>query len=188
MANLDAPNGFTPIRHLYGGEIRMEEMPIAKETAAAIFSGDLVMAISTGYIKVGTATAAGAAVGVFAGCKYTAPSGEIVYSSYWPAAQATLSDSDAVGYVYSDPGIVFSGQTAGTALFADNGALLDLTATAGSTSTGRSAQEVNQAASTVDQFRQIGLVNKPGNAWGANAEIEVVIHLHVRNPGAGVAI
>ena len=188
MANTDAPNGFTPIRHLTGGTIRMEEMPIAKETAAAIFTGDMVEALSTGYIKVGTATSAGAAIGVFAGCKYTAPSGEVVYSKHWPAAQATLADADAVGYVYSDPDIVFAAQTAGTALFADNGALLDLTATAGSTATGRSAQEINQAASTIDQFRQLGLVNKAGNAWGANAEIEVVFHLHARNPGAGVAV
>jgi len=188
MANVDAPNGFTPIRHLTGGIIRMEEMPIAKETAAAIFSGDIVMMVDTGYIKVGTATAAGEACGVFAGCKYTAPDGSVVYSKYWPAAQATLGDADAVGYVYSDPNIVFAAQTTGTAAFADNGAWLDLTATAGSTSTGRSAQEVNESASTVDQFRQLGLVNKPGNAWGANGEIEVVFALHIRLPAAGVAI
>jgi len=188
MANLDAPNGFTPIRHLTGGTIRMEEMPIAKETAAAIFSGDMVEALATGYIKVGTATSAGAAVGVFAGCKYTAPSGEIVYSKYWPAAQATKGDADAVGYVYADPNIVFKAQTTGTAAFADNGALLDLTATAGSTATGRSAQEVNESASTVDQFRQLGLHNVAGNAWGANAEIEVVFHKHQRLNAAGAAI
>jgi hypothetical protein len=39
----------------------------------------------------------------------------------------------------------------------------------------------------VDQFKQLGLVNKPGNAWGANGEIEVVFSLHARNPQAGVA-
>lgn len=188
MANVDSPNGFTPVRHLTGGLIRMEEMPIAKETAAAIFSGDVVEALSTGYIKVGTATSAGAATGVFAGCKYTNPQGQIVYSPYWPAAQATLADADAVGYVYSDPNIVFQAQCSGTGAFADNGALVDLEATAGSTSTGRSAQEVNENASTIDQFRQIGLYNIVGNAWGLNARIEVVFHLHARNPGAGVAV
>lgn len=185
MANLDAPNGFTPIRHLTGGTIRMEEIGIASAEAAAIFSGDLVMQIAGGTIKVGTATAAGAAIGVFAGCKFTDTDGSIKYSKVWPAGQVA---TDAIAYVYTDPQIVFSAQTTGVALFADNGALLDLTATAGSTITGRSAQEVNEAASAVDQFRQIGLVNKPGNDWGANAEIEVTIHLHVRNPGAGVAI
>ena len=109
-----------------------------------------------------------------------------MFSKYLPAAQATLGDADAVGYVYSDPNIVFAVQTAGAGLFADNGALFDLTATAGSTATGRSNQEMNQAASTIDQFRQIGLVKKPDNAWGANAEVEVMFHLHHRLPGAGV--
>jgi len=187
MANADSPHGFTPIRHLTGGTIRMEEMPIDNETAAAIFSGDLVELLDTGYIKVATAITTVHA-GIFAGCSYTAPDGSIKYSRYWPAAQATLGDADAIGYVYADPDIVFSGQTAGTALFADNGALLDLTATAGSTSTGRSAQEINQAASTVDTFQQLGLVKRAGNAWGANAEIEVLIHLHANSRAAGAGV
>jgi hypothetical protein len=188
MANVDGPNGFTPVRHLSGGEIRMEEMPIAKETAAAIFSGDIVMALATGFIKVGTATAAEAAIGVFAGCKYTAPSGEIVYSRYWPAAQATLNDADAVGYVYTDPLIVYQAQCSGTAAFADNGALVDLEATAGSTSTGQSAQEINENASTVDQFRQLGLYKVAGNDWGLNGRVEVVFHKHQYLNAAGIAI
>tara|TARA_R110002096_G_scaffold190674_3_gene371838 strand:- start:1339 stop:1896 length:558 start_codon:yes stop_codon:yes gene_type:complete len=185
MANVDNPNGFKPVRHLTGGTIRMEEMGIATGTAAAIFSGDVVMGLAGGTIKVGTATAAGAATGIFAGCSYTDVDGTPKFSRHWPAGQVA---ADAIGYVYSDPMIVFSAQTTGTALLADNGALLDLTATAGSTSTGQSAQEINQAASTIDQFRQIGLVGKADNAWGANAEIEVVFHLHARNPGAGVAV
>jgi len=188
MANVDSPNGFTPLRHMTGGTIRMEEMPIAKETAAAIFSGDVVMMVAAGHIKVGTATSGTAACGIFAGCKFTNAAGEVKYSKYWPAAQATLGDADAVGYVYADPNITFAVQTTGTGAFADNGALLDLTATAGSTNTGRSAMELNQAASSEDQFRQIGLVNKPGNAWGANAEVEVVFHEHIRLNAAGAAI
>jgi len=187
MANVDAPNGFTPVRHLSGGTIRMEELPIAKETAAAIFSGDLVELLSTGYIKVATATTT-QHVGVFAGCSFTNASGEVVFSKHWPAAQATLADADAVGYVYADPNIVFGCQTAGTALFADNGGFFDLTATAGSTTTGRSAQEMNQAASSIDCLRQIGLVKRAGNAWGANAEVEVLIAIHAYAPAAGVTI
>lgn len=185
MANLDNPNGFTPVRHLTGGLIRAEEMPIASEEAAAIFSGDVVMAVAGGTIKVGTATAGAAATGVFGGCQYTDVDGSIIYSKHWPAGQVA---TDAVAYVYADPFIIFAGQTAGAGVLADNGALLDLTATAGSTTTGRSAQEINQAASTIDQFRQLGLVKKDDNAFGANAEMEVVFHKHVRLPAAGVAI
>jgi ketosteroid isomerase-like protein len=188
MANLDGPNGFTPVRHLTGGTIRMEEMAIATDTADAIFSGDVVMALPTGFIKVGTATAGLAAIGIFAGCKYTAESGEIVYSKYWPAAQATKGDADAVAYVYSDPSIVFQAQCSGTAAFADNGDLIDLEATAGSSSTGRSAQEVNEDASSVLQFRQLGLYKVAGNDWGANGRIEVVFHKHQYLNAAGIAI
>ena len=185
MANVDNPNGFKPVRHLTGGTIRMEEMPIASTEAAAIFSGDVVMAIAGGTIKVGTATAGAAATGIFAGCSYTDVDGTPKYSRHWPAGQVA---TDAIAYVYSDPMIVFSAQTAGNGVLTDNGALLDLTATAGSTSTGQSAQEINQAASTVDQFRQLGLVQKADNAFGANAEIEVVFHKHARNPAGGAAV
>ena len=188
MANVDAPNGFTPVRHLTGGTIRMTELPIASATAASIFSGDLIEALATGYIKVGTATSAGAATGVFAGCSYTAADGTRVFAKFWTGGTVTSGSADAIGYCYVDPDIVYAAQTTGAALFADNGALLDLTATTGDTTTGRSRQEINQAASTIDQFRQLGLVQKPDNAFGANAEIEVVIHLHARNPGAGVAV
>tara|TARA_R110000803_G_scaffold79057_1_gene144444 strand:+ start:10182 stop:10739 length:558 start_codon:yes stop_codon:yes gene_type:complete len=185
MANLDSPNGFRPVRHLTGGIIRAEEMPIASGEAAAIFSGDVVMALAGGTIKVGTASAGSAATGIFNGCSYTDVDGSIKFSKHWPAGQVA---SDAVAYVYADPMIVFAGQTAGDGVLADNGALLDLTATAGSTVTGRSAQEINQAASTIDQFRQLGLVKRADNAFGANAEMEVVFHKHQRTAAAGVAI
>ena len=185
MANLDNPNGFTPVRHLTGGIIRTEEMPIASEEADAIFSGDVVMAVAGGTIKVGTATAGLAATGIFAGCFFTAVDGKPTFSKHWPAGQVA---TDAIAYVYADPMIVFSAQTTGDGVLTDNGALLDLTATVGSTTTGRSKQEINEAASTVDQFRQLGLVKRADNAYGANAEMEVVFYEHVRNPGAGAAI
>ena len=188
MANTDAPNGFTPIRHLTGGTIRMEEMPIVKETAAAIYSGDLLLANASGYVNVAAAGTTAAIVGVFAGCKYTNPQGQIVYSKYWPAAQATLNDADAVAYVYSDPNIVFSVQTSGTAAKADNGKWIDMEDGGGSTSTGRSGQEANENATSTIVLRQLGLVKRAGNDWGLNAEIEVTIALHARTAAAGATV
>ena len=188
MANVDAPNGFTPVRHLTGGTIRMEEMPIASAEAASIFSGDIVELQAGGTIKVGTATSGTAACGVFAGVSYTASDGTPIFSKMWTGGTVTDGSADAIAYVYADPMIVFRAQTAGVAAQTENGALLDLTATAGDTSTGRSRQEINEAASTEDQFRQLGLVKKPDNAWGANAEIEVVFHEHIRLNAAGVAV
>jgi len=187
MANVDAPNGFTPVRHLTGGTIRMEELPLASATAASIFSGDVVELLATGYVSVGTASSA-SFVGVFAGCSYTAADGTRVFSKMWTGGTVTSGSADAIAYVYSDPNIVFAAQTSGTAAFADNGALLDLEATAGDTVTGRSRQEIDEDASADDFFRQVGLVKKPDNAWGANAEIEVVISKHAYGAQAGVAI
>ena len=72
MANTDAPNGFTPAYHLYGGTIRPQKLRIASGTSAAIFNGDVVN-LSSGYVIQGTAT--GTPAGVFAGCFYTATDG-----------------------------------------------------------------------------------------------------------------
>ena len=188
MANADRPNGFTPIRHLTGGTIRMEEMPIVKETAAAIYSGDLCLLNATGYVNVAGAATGAAIIGVFGGCSYRNAAGEQIYSKYWPAAQATLNDEDAVAYIYSDPNIVFSVQTSGTAALADNGKWMDMEDGGGSTSTGRSAQEANENATSTVVLRQLGLVKKPDNAWGTNGEIEVTIALHARTAAAGAAV
>jgi len=188
MANQDNPRGFTAVRHLTGGTIRMGEYPIATDSANAIFNGDVVELLATGYVDVGDDDSA-SFLGVFAGCQYTNEAGEIVFSKYWPAGQSTLGDGDAVAFVYDDPNIVFSAQCSGTPASTLVGALVDLdNGDAGSTSTGRSAQQIDEDASTDAFFRVIGLTKKPGNAWGEFAEVEVTINKHALNPAAGAAI
>ena len=187
MANVDAPNGFTPIRHLTGGTIRSEEMALASATAASIFSGDMVELLGTGYVSVGTASSANF-LGAFAGCSYTAADGTRVFSKMWTGGTVTSGSADAIAYVYTDPSIIYSVQTTGVGAFADNGGLFDLTATTGDTTTGRSRQEMDQAATADDFFRQLGLVKKPDNAWGANAEVEVQVHKHAYTDFAGTDI
>lgn len=188
MANVDAPNGFTPIRHLTGGTIRMNEYPIATDSATAIYTGDMVELLASGYIDVGDDDSA-SFLGVFAGCRYTDEAGNIVYSPYWPAAQATLGDADATAFVYDDPMLVFKAQCSGTPASTLVGALVDLDNTdSGSTSTGRSAQQVDEDASADDFFRVIALHPVPGNVWGEFAEIEVTISKHALGAQAGAAI
>ena len=58
----------------------------------------------------------------------------------------------------------------------------------GSTSTGRSAQQVDEDASADDFFRVIALSKKPGNSWGEFAEVEVTISKHALGAQAGAAI
>ena len=188
MANDNFPNGFTPVRHLTGGTIRMEEMPIVKETAAAIFTGDLMLQNATGYVNVAGAATGAAIIGVFAGCRYRNATGKMIYNNQWPAAQATLGDEDAVAFVYSDPNIVFAVQCSGTGAKADNGKWIDMEDGIGSTTTGRSEQEANENATSTKVLRQIGLVKRTGNDWGVNAEIEVTIALHAYTAAAGATI
>jgi len=187
MANADNPNGFTPVRHLTGGTIRTTEYPIVKEEATAIFSGDAVIMHTTGKVVVSGATPVNL-LGVFAGCSYTNAAGELVFSKYWPAAQATLNDEDAVAYVYDDPYIVYRVQHDGTGALKDNNGTFDLTVTAGSTNTGRSSQELSTTSLAADApVKQMRLVKAAGNAWGANAEVEVVFEDHVWGNNAGTA-
>ena len=42
MANLDAPQGFTPVRHIAGGVIRTNANEIANSSATTIFTGAAV--------------------------------------------------------------------------------------------------------------------------------------------------
>jgi len=166
MANTDAPNGFTPAYHLYGGVIRPQKLRIESGTSAAIFSGDVVN-LSSGYVIQGTAT--GTPAGVFAGCFYTATDGTPTYSTYFPASTATLGSADIEAYVYTDPGIVYEAQfTAGTPAVSFIGSKYTITTTAGSTNNGRSKEGVTATTSS-----GIALMNRfvdsPSNSIGANA-------------------
>ena len=79
MANLDAPNGFTPSYHRAGGVVRYDgRYRIASGLAANIFLGDIVIidaAADDDHITIGAA-ASTRILGVFAGCNYTAANGD----------------------------------------------------------------------------------------------------------------
>ena len=177
MANKDAAFGAKPLRHLTGGTIRANEWKIIKEYAANIFTGDFVTLVAAGYINV--AAAGERILGVFAGCKYTASNGEVVFKRYWPTGTATLNDGDVTAYVYDDPNIVFAIQSSGSTVFADLGNLGDIVAGAGSTTTGQSGFEINGTTGTgTAQLRVLGLYNEPKNAYGTNVVLETVIWEH----------
>ena len=189
MANVDAPNGFTPVRHLSGGTIRMSEYSIASgESDASIFTGDLVVLDADGYIAAAAAADTNI-VGVFAGCTYTNATGEVVFSNQWVSGTTTQGSVAATANVYDDPDIVYEAQHSGTGAIADNGATFDILATAGSSANGRSAMEVDTTTTgTGGQVRQIGLVKREGNAWGANANVECIINEHVLRKAAGATV
>ena len=166
MANTDAPNGFTPAYHLYGGVIRPQKLRIASGTNASIFNGDVVN-LSSGYVIQGTAT--GTPCGVFAGVYYTATDGTPTFANSWTADVTTLGGADVEAYVYTDPAIVYEAQfTAGTPAVSFIGNKYTITTTAGSTNNGRSKEGVTATTSS-----GIALLNRfvdsPSNTIGANA-------------------
>ena len=180
MANLDAPAGAKPFRHLSGGMIRASEYKIASGTSPDIFTGDFVKLLSTGYIDV--ASAGNRILGVFAGVKYTASDGEVIYKKYFPTGTTTLASADVTAYVYDDPNITYRIQSAGSADFTDIGNLADHVAGSGSTTTGQSGHEVSGTTGTgTAGLRILRLIDDPDNSAGTNGELEVVIYEHELN-------
>lgn len=188
MANVNAPRGFIPRRHMSGRSIVQNKYTIASGYSTSLFLGDPLILSGTSNnvnIAVGTAgTPSVAGIGVFAGCEWTDSAGVYHFSSYWPAS--TVS-ADAVAFVWDDPNIIFEVQSATFALN-DIGALVDFTYAAGSTKTGMSGCYLDSTTGTADKtFRLLGLVDRPNNAVGAYAKVECMYIEHaLRGVIAGV--
>lgn len=166
MANTNAPDGFTPAYHIYGGVIRPAQMRIASGYGTSIFSGDVVT-LSSGYVQQAGAT--DTPIGVFYGVFYTASDGEPTFSKVWTASTATQGSADAEALVYNDPGIVYEAQfTAGTPAVSFIGNKYTLSTTAGSTVTGRSKEGVTATTSSGVALC-VGFAANPSNSIGANA-------------------
>lgn len=187
MANVDAPAGFRPLRHLGGGTARANEYDIASAYGSNIFTGDTVLLATDGTIQL--ATNGTRILGVFGGVKYTESDGEMKFSRYWPAS--TVS-SDAKALVYDDPLITFGVQCATSITATEVGGLADHVSTTGNTLTGQSAMELSGTTGTGSAgFRVLGLVKRPDNAYGVNVDLEVQIFEHEfayhgqTNPGVG---
>ena len=178
MANTNAPFGFrqysgTGSAPTYEQNVRY----IASDNTTAIYFGDAVIPLTTGYI--GQATASTVRVeGIFAGCKYVSTSQKrTVWSNYWPGSDAT---GDVEAYIIDDPNAKFlvqSSDSGGTAAvtFAKIGEYINLAVGTGNTATGISGMTVNVATlnTTVTlPFRIVGLVTSPPGANGTDTATE----------------
>jgi hypothetical protein len=186
MANVDRPNGLTPVRHLSGGTIRASVYSIAADYGTKIHSGSLVSRTGTGR-NVALSDADGPAVGVFAGCEYVDVNGEVQFRPYWPAPGAVATGTTVKAFVFDDPQIVFEAQASAGFAEADVGQAADVVVGTGSDVTGRSATEINSADFGADGLlATLGLSQRSDNAYGTNAKVEVVIKLHELRSLAGV--
>ena len=166
MANTDAPDGFTPAKHMYGGTIRAARMRIASAYGTAIYSGDVVK-LNSGYVE--QAGASDTPAGVFYGVQYNASDGTPTFSKVWTANTATQGSDDAIAYVYRDPAIIYEAQfTAGTPAVSFIGSKYTLSTTAGSSTNGRSKEGVTATTSSGIALC-VGFNLDPSNSIGANA-------------------
>jgi hypothetical protein len=175
MANTLAAFGFRQYRGT-GSVPTMEQSvrKIASGNTNAIFTGDPVVGLSTGYIDKATSNSAANGVeGVFIGCKYFSTSQKrTVWNNYWPGSDAT---GDVEAYILSDPNSMFVVQngTSGTAIgLADIGANVGFLTGTGSTATGLSAYTVDQSTLNTTNtlpFRVVDLVLDPPGINGTDS-------------------
>lgn len=170
MANTNAPFGFRQYKGTGSAPTYEQSVrKIASGNGTAIFFGDAVIPLSTGYIAQATASTVPLA-GIFAGCKYLSTSQKrTVWSNYWPGADA---NGDVEAYVIDDPNAQFVVQAGGTAIgFADIGANAQLNVgSGGNTATGISGMYIDTVGATVSYpFRVVGLVENPPGANGTDA-------------------
>jgi len=165
MPNTNAPFGFRQYRGLGSAPTYEQSVRLVKsDNTTAIFFGDPVTNLASGYITRATAGTAPIS-GIFAGCKYLSTSQKrTVWSNYWPGADAS---SDVEAYLIDDPNAQFLVQAGGTAIgLADIGMNIQFNITsAGNTATGISTVFVeNPAVTATLPFRIIGFdVDPPGS-------------------------
>lgn len=155
MANADKPFGFRFAYTEHGGPPAIH---VYKCTAAIVYPGDQLHLDGSG--RVNSAASSDSCMGV--------------------AATYAAAVADTEVFVYDDlANTVFTVQADGADLADDTviGLFYDVTATTGNTTTFQSKHELDSDASTADTLELIGLVDKPGNAWGANCEVYVKFHV-----------
>ena len=187
---VSAPYGFQPINRIggnpYAGSTRL--VPI---DSGAMFDGDLVEMLASGKCKVvANGSAAPHALGVCVGVQYTNSLGQTVQAQYAPASGVT----NAVAYVVDDPtalfkvAVVSSGTTIATLGRAAVGQNTSVVLNSGNTSTGNSAQAIDDTTNTTATLpiRIVDVV--PETATGADTYVEMIVKIntHTYNNTTGI--
>jgi hypothetical protein len=179
MANVDAKFGLRPVRTLGSENVNQNVFSIATDYATAIYTGDVVEMTGTGKNVTKAAATNVDNIGVFVGCSYTDANGKPTFSPYWPGVSDGKANIKA--FVVSDPETIFEVQADGC-VEGEIGVLVDWNVGTGSALTGLSglyAVVSGTSATTGGSLRVLGLVDRPDNAYGAYAKIEVMFAEHV---------
>lgn len=209
MAGTSTAYGFFPIRKLDGSPYNGGVVYAYLVEGSQIYAkGDLLAAnasatAETGHtrqeVTIGSATDGVTAIGVASHFEYTDTDGNYVMTTYVPAAIAAATGAAnrvKVYYYPVLPEIVFQVQAAGGTLAAsDIGLNYDIgigTANATRKLSGHYLDAGTAGATTAaTPMRLIGLVDRPGNAWGdadvVTTHVEVVFQSTIYNVGtAGI--
>lgn len=171
MANTNAPFGFRQYRG--GGSAPTYEqvaMTIASNNTTAIYFGDPVVPLNTGYIAQASSNSVQIA-GIFVGCKYLSTSQKrTVWSNYWPGSDA---NGDIEAYVVNDPNARFVAQSDATGVaFADVNANIGFAIGTGNSATGISGAYLDTSTLNTTNtlpFRVVALVTQPPGSAGTEA-------------------
>lgn len=174
MANTQTPFGFQLAGFLDGrtGSLGQQTRLIANADSTAVYSGDPVTSLNTGYVTRSTAGTTQIA-GIFIGCSYLNTAlGRTVWSPSWPGSGAT---GDITAYVVTDPQALFKVQAGGSSTpigIADINANINFGLGTPNTLSGQSGAYVDQTtinpATTTLPFRIVSLVTAPPGANGTD--------------------
>ena len=179
---VDAPYGLLPI-NLIGGQVfagSTRQIPIAVNSATAIFYGDVVKLISSGTLEKDTGTNAATPVGVFLGCTYVDPTFGLTFRQYYPG---TTNINGITAYVLDDPDALFkvavvsSGTTISYMNRTSVGNNAVLVQNSGSTSTGNSRVAVSSTTATTSTWpvRVIDVISETTTAGNPGSFTEVIV-------------
>jgi len=194
MANLDAPFGLRPVGEL-GSDIQnggTSKYLITSGEADIMMKGDLVKLEASGYITLSTDSDAVAAIGVFNGCFYVAPTTKKpTWSNYYPGS-ITPASGNIEAFVYDDPNKLYEIQADGVIAQTSVGRNTNIVYAVGSTVNGQSKTELDatvESAGVTGQLRIIRICEDPDNsdisATDANWIVRINEHQYYNN-GLGV--
>lgn len=175
MANLDRPNGFTPVGTLGGGswQGKTRWYPVNTNTAADIATGDVVSLEANGNVELTAATAVcfGVVVGISIVPNAISDFGAGTLGGHGSLSLETnffdkSAGIDKYALVAVGPDVLYEVQSAaGGAGQADVGANADLVG--GASGTSRSIMELAAAGTGTAQFHIHDVVLRPDNELGS---------------------
>lgn len=184
MANTNAPFGFRQFGRIEGAAPNGGQATrlVDKDDTSAIYKGDPVVSLSTGYIARATAGSTQIA-GIFMGCTYLSSAvGRTVWSPWYPGSGA---QQDVTAYIVNDPYAMFVAQSNGSAIvFADIDRNINFAWAAGSSLSGISGATLDQSSlnstdtlpfRVIGPYSQFGPPGAPGTDDAASYNWAVVV-------------